>query len=426
MRRAAIFTAKSTETVAVRAQLVGPIGSRKAGNAVYDVWHLKVQGEGGAVVPDLEVALYETKRGQEAVMRAVPQIVTEFNADVVLYLGCAGGMASKLRIGDVFVVTDVWPYELGKETDQGFVSRAHPLPPDNLMIDYAKLESERQAWRKRIPSEFAGAPEVKFGALASGSKVLATEEGASWKLTTRLTDEAYAVDTEGYAFYKSMNDVRRHYLMIRGISDNLVNKNTSGADADDRRQTQATANAAAFATQLLIEIDYGQLRTARGIPAPGVNEHKRIGRFWSSEWTYGPENCKDLLRIELDRATGLLSGERVSITGQYGQRYRIRGQIYDDNLHLLAVPEPSSRAIIVVSLFLKTSDRFGDFMEGFAIRPQGRKRPPSTDNIIVHERLSYWAAPVTYKHIADPSVECSDLWKLYNGDGGGLRISTGA
>jgi hypothetical protein len=68
-------------------------------------------------------------------------------------------------------------------------------------------------------------------------------------------DEIVSVETEAFGFFKAMEPLHRPYLMLRGISDLLTNKNEEGKTVDDDRQTKATANAAALAAQLILEVD---------------------------------------------------------------------------------------------------------------------------------------------------------------------------
>src|SRR5271165_3708443 len=108
MRRALIFAAKPTETKAVREQLLGPVGSPKTVQTyVYNLYKLRANVNKDEPVKNLQIAFYETGRGQEKVMSAVPPIVGDFNPDIVLYVGCAGGDPGQLKVNDVFIPTHV-------------------------------------------------------------------------------------------------------------------------------------------------------------------------------------------------------------------------------------------------------------------------------------------------------------------------------
>ena len=236
------------------------------------------------------------------------------------FIGCAGGQLSKLSVYDVLIVTEAWPYEVGKESDRKFKSRAHPLKPDGFLKDTAISIGKRSTWRSRIPKKYMEKSSVKPSYVASGNKVLVSEKGINWKLAKSINDDIVAVETEAAAFYRAMEGLRRPYLMIRGISDNLVNKNTEGKQVDDDRQTIATAHAAAFAAQLLIEANYKSMRESRGASTTAVSGSTLEG-FWLSRWKYGSEQCRELLHIEKIDGTGRVTGRRVSIMPKHRYSY---------------------------------------------------------------------------------------------------------
>jgi purine-nucleoside phosphorylase len=153
--KAIIFTAKDTETVAVDQQLIQRSHKRReTRHFAYETYRLRAQLTGQGVVKDLEVAHYETGRGQDRVLLAVREIVTDFDPDIVLFVGCAGGEVSELNVNDVLIVTHAWPYEIGKEGARKFKSRAHPLEPDGYLVDVANSIGKRTAWRSRISKEY--------------------------------------------------------------------------------------------------------------------------------------------------------------------------------------------------------------------------------------------------------------------------------
>ena len=124
-----------------------------------------------------------------------------------------------------------------------------------------------------------------------------------------INNEIIAVETEGFAFFKAMEPLHRPYLMIRGISDLLANKNTQGAQIDDDRQTRSTAHAAALAAQLILEAEDTVLRQSRGAELP-TSVSDLIG-YWKCDWDYGIEKNQELLHIERIDALGHVSGRRA-------------------------------------------------------------------------------------------------------------------
>jgi nucleoside phosphorylase len=422
MRRAVIFTAKDTETKAVKEQLLGPVdGPRTVLPGAYDIYELKTAVNKDEPVKDLQIAFYETGRGQDNVMQATPPIVGDFKPDIVLYVGCAGGDPDELKKYDVFVPTQVWPYEKGKETTSGFKPTAHPLEPTRYLRDMVTSIAKRQEWRARIPNVFQGSPEVKTGGLASGNKVLADEEGEIWKSAKNINDEIVAVETECYGFFKSMEPLHRPYLMIRGISDLHTNKNADGKNADDNHQTEATAYAAALAAQLILDADYNALQQTRGTIASPLAS-KLVG-FWSSESLYGSEKLEDLINIVRIDDVGRVSGRRVSKMPGHEYVYDVTGTLAGDLLHLTAI-STSRGNLVSVGLVLKVQlvGNYDVSLTGIAIRPLGKRPLPALGRnvVLLYKRAlkrvqgsDLWGSVVNYKKLIDPKKEAACLWDVY-------------
>jgi nucleoside phosphorylase len=416
MKRALIFTAKDVETAAVRQQLLEPIGDPRTAQAyVYNVFHLRSASANNQPVKDVQIALYETGRGQEKVMPAIAPIVGDFNPDIVLYVGCAGGDPSHLNIYDVFIPTHVWPYEKGKETAKGFVTRAHPLEPTGTLKDMALAIAERPKWRQRVPLETPGeSVSVKLGALASGSKVLADEEGAIWAAAKAINDEIIAVETECFGFLSAMAPLHRPHLMIRGISDLLTNKNTEGKRVDDDRQKHATVHAAALAAQLILDVDYKTLRQGRGASSSPLAT--KLRGFWKSEWKYGDEVCAELLGLNAIAGDGSrISGRRAAKFSKHQYTYELSGLLYVDRLHLIAVP--SDHTPFSVSLVLKPAGNFGDRLAGIAVRPLSNLPIPRLGRNVSRYEDELWATTVTYERVLEPAAEVPELWNIYEQHG---------
>ena len=141
MNRAIIFTAKKEETDAVKTQLIGPIraGKTQRGNR-YTIWHLRSSQDREHAVRDLEVALYETGRGQAKTIIHTTPLVESFRPDVAMFIGCAGGDPDDTEIGDVVVATEIWNYEAASvgADDEGRI-KGYPSSPDRVLIDDSKL-----------------------------------------------------------------------------------------------------------------------------------------------------------------------------------------------------------------------------------------------------------------------------------------------
>lgn len=172
-----------------------------------------------------------------------------FNPRVVFLAGIAGGFKD-VRIKDILVCTKAYSYENGKETDEGFKSRPESQSFDNELIKLAERISYSNAWRQRSP--YAEGVEVKFGPIASGSKVIATEKTEIFKRIKRFYNDTLAVDMEAMGFAEA---VRKHKnidaLIVRGISDMLAGKSETDKMG---YQKQAAHNVMAFVLELIYQL----------------------------------------------------------------------------------------------------------------------------------------------------------------------------
>ncbi len=100
--------------------------------------------------------------------------------------------------------------------------------------------------------------------MASGEKIIKHTEATVWQfIKSRLSDEITACETEGHGFLAALSPLKTFGMMIRGISDTLIGKDAKGKAQDDDNQNRASSYAAAFACQLISEIDSAALRGTR-------------------------------------------------------------------------------------------------------------------------------------------------------------------
>lgn len=256
-KRALLLTAKDTETKAIKCYLDEPerYVRTSQGNRV-TVWS-------ASEVEGLEVALYETGRGQsEALLRTGP-IVEAFDPDVVVYIGCAGGEPTKTEIGDVYVATKIWNYERASVSEDRVKNKGEPVYPDRVLVDEARGVADFNTWRSRVAGGSPNEAKVLFGEIASGEKVVKSTQSETWQNIQSLSDDIEAVETEGHGFLTALVPLKCFGIMVRGISDNLDKKDAHGKQVDDDNQTRAVSHAAAFTMQLLEDIDVSALRAIR-------------------------------------------------------------------------------------------------------------------------------------------------------------------
>lgn len=261
-KRALFFTAKDTETKAVRAYLGdakryerSPRGNRLT---IFSSSQPELNQS------ELEIAHYETGRGQFSAIQAAGQFIEAFDPDIVVYIGCAGGDNTCLDIGDVIVGTKIWNYEQASIGDDTYKYKPHPVFPASVLVDEAKGVADFGSWKKRLIGESSDTGKITFGEIASGDKVIKSVNVDIWKyIQADISDDIIACETEGHGFLAALEPTKSFALMIRGISDHLYDKGLSGKELDDDRQSIAASRATALAIQILDEIDVAPLRSTR-------------------------------------------------------------------------------------------------------------------------------------------------------------------
>jgi nucleoside phosphorylase len=190
------------------------------------------------------VAVGEIGEGNAVSDRETERAITSFNPCIVLFVGVAGGIKD-VQIGDVVAATKVYDYESGKEEE---VFKPRP----NVGLATYNLEqlakATRRDWdRKRESGDHC--PKVEIGAIASGSRVIASKKSEIYRLLKNNYGNVLAVEMEGFGL---LDAVRANSgvsaIVIRGISDLIKGK--AAADASGS-QKLAAENASRFAFSLI-------------------------------------------------------------------------------------------------------------------------------------------------------------------------------
>jgi nucleoside phosphorylase len=181
------------------------------------------------------------------------EAIVNFNPDVTLYVGIAGGIAEKgVKLGDVVAATEVFDYDGGKEAKNGFIPRTKQLHSAFALKQLAAATMIEDSWRARIEVVDGvpdlGQPVVHIDPIAAGSKVIANKKSDTYKLVRQTADRAVAVEMEGSGFLGAVQRFGDKATVIRGVSDLIV-----GKEASDKAgvRLQAVKNATAFAIELL-------------------------------------------------------------------------------------------------------------------------------------------------------------------------------
>ncbi|WP_143162741.1 phosphorylase family protein, partial [Couchioplanes caeruleus] len=97
---------------------------------------VRVGSFGGAVL-EWQVIVTEVGRGNEQAAIATERAVEQFQAQVALIVGVAGGLKD-VRVGDVVVATDVFGYEYGRDEDLEFRPRSKVASASFPLVELAR------------------------------------------------------------------------------------------------------------------------------------------------------------------------------------------------------------------------------------------------------------------------------------------------
>lgn len=215
-----------------------------------------------------EVVVQQTGSGDSTIALATQKAVRLFSPVAVLLVGVAGGVKD-VSIGDVVVGTKYYGYEHAKESDSGTKARPFAGTYSKPLRAMAESVGANRDWWRRLPD--GQLPNVVFGAIASGNKVLASTESPLYRLLMDSYNDTTAIEKEAAGFGEAMGDYPTiHAINIRGISDLLDGKSQAEAAGS---QPLAARHAAAFAFELI-----NQLNTAYFSPT-GVEFRSQLDDF---------------------------------------------------------------------------------------------------------------------------------------------------
>lgn len=247
---AVILTAIEPEFQAVRSHLTDLREFETSTGTPFQVGTAKLSNG------EWQIALAVAGPGQLETPLILQEGLERFSPDVVFFVGVAGGFAEKqIEIGDVILATKIYQFESGKEGDDKFHPRPEVNLPSNAIQKRARFEAAQRGWTgDRLDPAGAGTATLHVKPIASGSKVVASTNSASYELIRDLYGDAVAVEMEGWSFLGSAAFGRAEAAVIRGISDLLDGK----ATADSRgSQSLASKNAASVAFHLLGKLSIG-------------------------------------------------------------------------------------------------------------------------------------------------------------------------
>lgn len=179
------------------------------------------------------------------------RVIQRWQPANIIVVGIGGGVAGKVALGDVVVAELCHYYELRKRTPNGEERRRPQQFISNRVLLGRAQAYEATSWREDIRVERPGddtgiqQPQVHFGVIASGEKVIADEKVLDDLLWENDKILAVAMEGAGVARAVAHQDPTPRFLEIRGVSD-FANHTKS-----DDWQLYAANAAVAFTVGLL-------------------------------------------------------------------------------------------------------------------------------------------------------------------------------
>ena len=265
---ALIVTALNLEQDAVLGHFQGHKTALGTHGTVYDWGHFV-----GEHVDWLVVAM-TTGPGNIGSGQQVTAAVLELGTiDVILFSGVAGSRKKDVLIGSVVAASKVYFAHHGKAEHGQVYGRTQLVETRHHLAQLASFVCRGRHWFLRLTAPHGGAvvpddyrpgdwpPQAIVKPIAAGEVVSADPDGDLEQYIDKTSQDAVAIEMEGYGVMYAGFRAEKPVLVIRGISDARVGKTTEG-DAYD--QPHAAALAAAFAFEVLhIWADRGSGREVR-------------------------------------------------------------------------------------------------------------------------------------------------------------------
>jgi adenosylhomocysteine nucleosidase len=176
-------------------------------------------------------------------------LVMEYNVDILIFMGVAGGINPELEIGNLVISKKVVNHDLGKVVPEGFIPwDTVGYHADSMLIRIAEQAAYNIEFRA-IPREVTGEeehlPQVVLGCVVTGDQFIASEAKRIW---LEETFNAECVEMEGAAVAQVCQITGTPFVIVRSLSD-LANED---ADVDFEAFVQyAAKNSAVLVGEML-------------------------------------------------------------------------------------------------------------------------------------------------------------------------------
>jgi nucleoside phosphorylase len=191
------------------------------------------------------------------------RVINMLDPDVILFVGCAGGIPGKVNPYDVVVGSRIYYYEPGK-VDGDFFPRPDLARPTRKLLERANAEIFTDHWLQYLYPAFPNdPPAARVEPIAAGELLIKESGGEHLRSVRAVAPRCIAVEQEGFGVLMAAREAGVEAIVVRGISDMLDDK---GADPVEDlepfnpRQVKAARHAAAFAFAILARFDVSWMR----------------------------------------------------------------------------------------------------------------------------------------------------------------------
>lgn len=162
---------------------------------------------------------------------AAKEAIGRWRPSLVLIVGTAGGLRNgDVALGDVVVATHILDYE-AQRLDDGPTIRWADYAAETKLVELAKAIT--------LPDVMGRRPEVHFGPVLSGDKVVASSTAAATFRGWRRDALAVEMEGAGVAYVSAQHKVA--CLMIRGVVDYADEKKREDAKSWSRAACDSVA-----------------------------------------------------------------------------------------------------------------------------------------------------------------------------------------
>lgn len=206
-------------------------------------------------------ALRALSQGQDAAGSAFSRLREYFSPAITVLTGIAGGIHSRIRLGDVVIATRVICYDLRKETHGRIIRRGHegqaPAEAGHAVNRFFSRHGEPAHITSRVPGSAAREIRVLEGPIGSGNAVIAQRDSPIVQYLLAFNDKTLAVDMESGGLIQAHHDLPAAarapgWLVIRGISDH------ADEEKNDDYHEIAASHAAAVLREMLLYLPAGR------------------------------------------------------------------------------------------------------------------------------------------------------------------------